>query len=75
MKASWAKAFIAAVQATGERPPVASLPPKGRQQAHDGAGVAGRLQDDLSLDLGQIVGTFPGVQVVLPPGGVPGNVI
>ena len=39
------------------------------------AGVAGRLQDDLSLDLGQIVGTFPGVQVVLPPGGVPGNVI
>ena len=32
-------------------------------------------KDDLSLDLGQIVGTFPGVQVVLPPGGVPGNII
>ena len=32
-------------------------------------------KDDLNFDLGQIADTFRGVQVVLPPGGVPGNII
>jgi hypothetical protein len=32
-------------------------------------------KDSLNVDLGRIADTFRGVQVVLPPGGVPGNVI
>ena len=74
MKASWAKAFYSGSPSHGRAAACRQSAPKGDNR-RTMAGVAGRLQDDLSLDLGQIVGTFPGVQVVLPPGGVPGNVI
>jgi hypothetical protein len=69
MKASRAKASQSGSPSHGRAAGYRQSTLKGRQQAHHGAGIAGRLQDDLNLDLGQIAGTFRGVQVVLLPGG------
>jgi hypothetical protein len=75
MKASLAKAFYSGSPSHGRAAACRQSAPRRAQQAHDGAGVVGRLQDDLSLNLGQSADTFHGVQVVLPLGGVLGNVI